>query len=41
MPFDEVNPVVVQAMQEKGIDISKNKPKFLSTRIFQEADLRN
>lgn len=39
MPSDEVNPVVVQAMQEKGLDISKNKPKLLSTGMVQEADM--
>jgi len=29
-PADEVNPVVVEAMKEKGIDISMNKPKLLT-----------
>jgi len=35
----EVNPVVVQVMREKGIDMSKNKPKLVNTRMVQEADV--
>jgi protein-tyrosine-phosphatase len=38
MPSTEVNPVVVQVLQEKGIDISKNKPKLITTQMVQEAD---
>jgi len=38
MPSTEVNPIVVEAMREKGIDISKNKPKFINTRMVQDAD---
>lgn len=38
MPSAEVNPIVVQVMQEKGIDISKNKPKLITTQMVQEAD---
>jgi len=38
MPSKEVNPVVVQAMREKGIDISKNKPKLINNQMVQEAD---
>lgn len=29
-PADKVNPVVVEAMKEAGIDISGNKPKALT-----------
>ena len=36
---DKVNPVVVEAMKEKGIDISMNKPKLLTTKMSNEADL--
>jgi protein-tyrosine-phosphatase len=36
---DKVNPVVVDAMKEKGIDISRNKPKLLTTKMSNEADL--
>lgn len=38
-PSDEVNPMVVQVMREKGIDTSKNKPKLLNTKMVQEADI--
>ena len=38
MPSNEVDPVVVQVMQEKGIDISKNKPKQITMQMVQEAD---
>jgi arsenate reductase len=34
-----VNPVVVEVMKEKGIDISMNKPKLLTTKMVEEADL--
>jgi protein-tyrosine-phosphatase len=30
--------MVVEVMQEKGIDISKNKPKLITTKMVQEAD---
>jgi arsenate reductase (thioredoxin) len=38
-PADKVNLVVVEAMKEKGIDISQNKPKLLSFQMAQDADL--
>jgi arsenate reductase len=38
MLADRVNPVVVEAMKEKGFDISMNKPKLLTTRMAEEAD---
>jgi len=38
MLADRVNPVVVEAMKEKGIDISMKKPKLLTTRMVEEAD---
>ncbi len=38
-PADRVNPVVVEALQEKGIDISTNKPKLLNFQMAQDADL--
>jgi arsenate reductase len=34
-----VNPLVVQAMKEKGIDISMNKPKLLTQEMANQADL--
>ena len=39
VPASKVNPVVVQALWEKGIDISKNKPKLITTQMVQEADM--
>jgi protein-tyrosine-phosphatase len=39
MPSGELNPAVIQVMREKGIDISKNKPKMINTKMVQEADL--
>ena len=39
VPASKVNPVVVQALWEKGIDISKNKPKLITTQMVQETDM--
>jgi arsenate reductase (thioredoxin) len=38
-PAEHVNPVVVEVMKEKGIDLSPNKPKLLSAKLAMEADL--
>jgi arsenate reductase len=38
-PADNVNPVVVEVMREKGIDISMNKPKLLNFQMAHDADL--
>jgi arsenate reductase len=38
-PADEVNPVAVQAMSEKGIDISREVPKLLADSAVREADV--
>jgi arsenate reductase (thioredoxin) len=38
-PTTYVNPLVVQAMMEEGIDISKNKPKLLSEELAANAKL--
>ncbi len=37
-PADKVNPVVVEAMREVGIDISNNKPKGLTMDMVEKAD---
>ena len=37
-PAEKVNPVVVEVMEEKGIDISTNKPKLLTYEMTQNAD---
>jgi len=38
-PADRVNPVVVEVMKEKGIDISENKPKLLTFQMANDSDL--
>jgi len=38
-PSAKVNPVFVQAMKEKGIDISQNKPKLITAQMAIDADL--
>ena len=38
-PADKVNPKVVEALKEKGIDISMNEPKLLTFQMAQDADL--
>ncbi len=37
-PGDRVNPTVVEAMKEVGIDISGNKPKMLTFDVVDGAD---
>ena len=39
MPAERVNPVVVEVMKEKGIDISASKPKQLTLQMANDADL--
>lgn len=38
MLADRVNPLVVEAMREKGIDISRNQPRLLTPKMAEEAD---
>ncbi len=38
MLADKVNPVVVEVMKEKGIDISENMPKLLTMKMAENAD---
>ncbi len=38
-PADKVNPVAAAAMQEVGIDISRNKPRLLTAEIIKGIDL--
>ena len=35
----KINPVAVEVMKEKGIDISLNKPKMLTAQMAKNADL--
>ena len=37
-PADKVNPSVVEAMREVGIDIGGNKPKMLTLEMVEKAD---
>lgn len=37
-PADHVNPVVVEAMNETGLDISGNRPKLLTLDMIEAAD---
>lgn len=37
-PANSVNPMVVEAMREEGIDITDQKPKILTTEAVQESD---
>ncbi len=37
-PADKVNPVVVEAMREVGIDISRRKPKMLTLEMLEDVD---
>lgn len=39
VPADAVNPSVVHAMSEVGIDISAETPKFLTTEAVQASDV--
>ncbi len=38
-PADRVNPVVVEVMKEKDIDISMNKPKLITAKMAMDNDL--
>lgn len=38
-PADSINPSVVQAMQEVGIDISAEQPKILTTESVEISDV--
>jgi len=39
VPSTHVNPLVIDAMREAGVDISKNKPKELTGQMIDDADL--
>ncbi len=38
MPAGQVNPTVAEAMREKGIDLSMNRPKMLELGMIEKAD---
>jgi arsenate reductase len=37
-PANKVHPVVVEAMREVGVDISRRKPKMLTSKMLRGAD---
>jgi protein-tyrosine-phosphatase len=39
MPAKLVNPVVVQAMKERGIDLSENHPRIMDLKRAEQADV--
>lgn len=39
MPSNCIHSLVAKAMMEKGIDITKNNPKLLTTKMLQDADV--
>ncbi|KAJ5294584.1 hypothetical protein PENANT_c006G04678 [Penicillium antarcticum] len=38
-PADSINPAVVEAMREEGIDLSNNSPKILTADAVQASDV--
>ncbi|KAF7125577.1 hypothetical protein CNMCM5793_001794 [Aspergillus hiratsukae] len=38
-PANTINPMVVEAMREEGIDITDQKPKILTTEAVQASDV--
>jgi arsenate reductase len=38
-PAEKLNPMVVEAMREEGVDISGNKPKLLTAQMAMDVDL--
>ena len=39
VPSSRMNPVVVEVMKERGLDLSANRPKMLTGELISEADL--
>ncbi|MGO1539071.1 MAG: arsenate reductase ArsC [Leucobacter sp.] len=39
MPADQINPIAVAAMQEKGIDITAEQPKVLTDEAVEVSDV--
>ena len=38
-PAERVNPIVVDVLKEKDIEVSMNKPKLITAKMAQEVDL--
>ena len=39
IPSSRVNPIVVEVMKERDLDITSNQPKALTTKMIEEASL--
>jgi arsenate reductase (thioredoxin) len=39
VPASRINPIVVELMKEKGLDLSQNKPKMLTPAMVEKAGL--
>jgi len=39
LPATTINPVVAEVMKERGIDLSRNRPKMLTMQMVNEANL--
>jgi arsenate reductase (thioredoxin) len=39
IPSSRINPLVAELMKEKGIDLSRNKPKLLTQEMIENASL--
>jgi arsenate reductase len=39
VPSSKINPIVAEAMKEKGLDIASNHPKMLTTKMINDASL--
>ncbi len=39
VPASAINPTVAQAMKEKGMDLSRNRPKMLTVEMIERASL--
>jgi len=39
VPSTKVNPIVVEAMKEKGVDLSSNKPRMLTAEMIDQANI--
>ena len=38
LPAAAVNPIVVEAMKERGFNLASNKPKMLTNQMIEDAD---
>ena len=38
LPANAINPTVVQAMKERGFNLTSNKPKMLTEQMIEDAD---